>query len=112
MKTGQGEGYGGPITAEVTLDGDKIVDLKLTGDQETPGIGADALEPLKKAILEKGGLDGVDAVAGATWTSNGVFEAVGAAPNYDGEHLPHLTGFPGQSYNADENHDEKVESKK
>ncbi len=112
VKTGQGEGYGGPITAEVTLDGDKIVDLKLTGDQETPGIGADALEPLKKAILEKGGLDGVDAVAGATWTSNGVFEAVGAAPNYDGEHLPHLTGFPGQSYNADENHDEKVDIKK
>ena len=28
VKTGQGEGYGGPITAEVTLDGDKIVDLK------------------------------------------------------------------------------------
>ena len=79
VKTGEGKGYGGPITAEVTLEGDRIVDLKLTGDKETPGIGADALEPLREAILEKGGLDGVDMVVGATWTSNGVFEAVGTA---------------------------------
>ena len=32
-----------------------------------------------------------------------------ATPNYDGEHMPHLTGFPGQSYNVDENHDEKID---
>ena len=182
--TGEAEGYGGPITAEVTLDGEKIVDLKLTGDQETPAIGGAALETLQAAIIEKGGLDGVDAVAGATWTSNGVFDAVRSAlgiesqesegkeqaevtatglshgigfassgrlgpgkddqetgvysfneviayvlfddsgrildlevdqlevatPNYDGEHMPHLTGFPGQSYNADEDHDEKVDT--
>ncbi len=182
--TGEAEGYGGPIKAEVTLEGDKIVDLKLTGDQETPGIGGAALETLQAAIIEKGGIDGVDAVSGATWTSNGVFDAVRAAlgietedeggadqkevaatglshglgiassgrlgpgkddqevgvysineviayalfgddgtildlevdqlevatPNYDGEHMPHLTGFPGQSYNADEDHDEKVDA--
>lgn len=182
--TGEAEGYGGPITAEVTLDGDKIVDLKLTGEQETPTIGGAALETLQAAIIEKGGLEGVDAVAGATWTSNGVFDAVRSAmgmespaeedggqkevaatglshgigfassgrlgpgkddqeigvyslneviayvlfdddgkildlevdqlevatPNYDGEHMPHLTGFPGQSYNADADHDEKVDT--
>ena len=33
-----------------------------------------------------------------------------ATPNYDGEHMPHLTGFPGQSYNGDENHDEQVDT--
>lgn len=33
-----------------------------------------------------------------------------ATPNYDGEYMPKLTGFPGQSYNADEDHDEKVDS--
>ena len=32
-----------------------------------------------------------------------------ATPNYDGEGMPHFTGFPGQSYNNDENHDEKVD---
>jgi uncharacterized lipoprotein YehR (DUF1307 family) len=32
-----------------------------------------------------------------------------ATPNYDGAEMPHLTGFPGQSYNNDANHDEKVD---
>ncbi len=32
-----------------------------------------------------------------------------ATPNYDGDGMPHFTGFPGQSYNNDENHDEKVD---
>lgn len=37
--TGEADGFGGPIQAEVTLDGDKIVALKLTGDKETPRAG-------------------------------------------------------------------------
>lgn len=32
-----------------------------------------------------------------------------ATPNYDGEGMPHFTGFPGQSYNYDENHDAKID---
>jgi len=32
-----------------------------------------------------------------------------ATPNYDGDYMPHLTGFPGQSYNADENDDEQAD---
>ncbi|HSP48176.1 MAG TPA: hypothetical protein VLN47_08890, partial [Clostridiaceae bacterium] len=33
-----------------------------------------------------------------------------ATPNYDGDGMPHLSGFPGQGgYNYDENHDEKVD---
>ncbi|MDD3252216.1 MAG: FMN-binding protein [Lachnospiraceae bacterium] len=187
--TGEAEGFGGPITAEVVLAGDKIVGLTLTGEKETPEIGGTAMTSLTEAILEKQGLDGVDAVAGATWTANGVFEAIKnatgagstteetaaettgaqeavsvsgmehglgfyssgrvgpgkddqevgvysfnevvayvlfddagrildlevdqlevATPNYDGESMPKLTGFPGQSYNADENHDEKVDA--
>jgi len=32
-----------------------------------------------------------------------------ATPNYDGASMPHFTGFPGQSYNNDENHDEVVD---
>lgn len=167
----------------VTLSEGKIVNLKLTGDGETPAVGGAALETLQEAIIAAGTVDGVDGVTGATWTSKGVFSAVRkamgieeqepsgtdskelsatglshglgvassgrigpgkddqdvqvysfneviayvlfdddgrivdleidqlevATPNYDGEHMPHLTGFPGQSYNADENHDEKVD---
>ncbi len=32
-----------------------------------------------------------------------------ATPNYDGASMPHFVGFPGQSYNNDENHDEKID---
>ena len=32
-----------------------------------------------------------------------------ATPNYDGSTMPHLTGFPGQKYNNDENHDAVVD---
>ena len=33
-----------------------------------------------------------------------------ATPNYDGATMPHLSGFPGQTYNNDADHDEKVDS--
>ncbi|MEL7647449.1 MAG: FMN-binding protein [Sedimentibacter sp.] len=32
-----------------------------------------------------------------------------ATPNYDGAEMPHFSGFTGQSYNNDENHDEKID---
>ena len=35
-----------------------------------------------------------------------------ATPNYDGDGMPHFSGFPGQGgYNYDEDHDEKVDGK-
>ena len=77
--TGEADGYGGPIQAEVTLDGDKIVALKLTGDKETPSLGGVALEKLTEAILASGTLEGVDVVTGATWTSKGAFAATDGA---------------------------------
>ncbi len=184
--TGEAEGYGGTITAQVTLAGDRIIGLELTGNQETPEIGGEAMTALKNSILENESLDGVDVVSGATWTSNGVFDAIRTAmgeetgsgteentaqeeiqaagithglgfysngrlgpgsddqdtgvysfnevvayvlfddagkildlevdqlevatPNYDGESMPDFTGFPGQSYNADEDHDGTVDT--
>ena len=183
--TGEGEGYGGVITAEVTVAGDKILDLKLTGEGETPEIGGTALSSLQEAIVANQSLDGVEAVTGATWTSNGAFDAIRSAmgeetqeeseaaeqeevqaaglthglgiystgrlgpgsddqgagvysinevaayvlfdsegrivdlevdqlevatPNYDGAGMPDFTGFPGQSYNADEDHDAVVDT--
>ena len=33
-----------------------------------------------------------------------------ATPNYDGATMPHLSGFPGQSYNCDADHNEAVDS--
>lgn len=83
--TGEADGYGGPIQAEVTLDGDKIAALKLTGDKETPSLGGVALEKLTEAILASGTLEGVDVVTGATWTSKGAFAAIKKAMGVEEE---------------------------
>lgn len=74
--TGAAAGFGGDITATVTVIGGKITACTLAGEKETPAIGGAALEPLRQAILAAGTVDGVDGVSGATWTSNGVFAAV------------------------------------
>ena len=75
--TGTADGFGGTITAEVTVDDSgKITDLVLTGKDETPDVGGKALPQLQEAIKDAGTIDGVDGVSGATYTSKGVFNAV------------------------------------
>lgn len=78
--TGTAKGFGGEIQAQVVVDVSGVItDLLLTGEGETPEIGGTAMEELTSAILEKGTVEGVDAVSGATVTSEGVFAAVKAA---------------------------------
>ena len=77
--SGEAQGFGGPIQAEVTIAGDKIIDLTLTGEGETPEIGGTAMTELKDAIVAAQTLDGIDAVSGATISSEGVFAAIKAA---------------------------------
>lgn len=71
------KGFGGEVKAVVTFDAEKILDVALTGDQETPAIGGAALEPLREQMLAAQGT-GIDGVAGATVTSAAVKEAVNA----------------------------------
>lgn len=74
--TGTAKGFGGDITAEVTVDGDgRITGLKVTGDDETPEVGGAAIEPMTEAILKAGSVE-VDGVSGATITSQAVLDAV------------------------------------
>lgn len=77
---GKAKGFGGVITAKVTLEGDKITALEVTGDNETKGIGTNALEQLPEAILKAGNTE-VDIVAGATVTSDAIIAAVNNAIN-------------------------------
>jgi uncharacterized protein with FMN-binding domain len=66
---GTGVGFSGDLTVEVTVEKEKITDVSIV---ET----ADDEEYLSKAsaildeIVEKQGIDGVDAVSGATYSSN------------------------------------------
>lgn len=73
---GHGQGYGGDVVANVSLDTDgKIVKLEVTAENETPEVGGKAVEPMVNAILEAGNAD-VDGVSGATITSTAIKDAV------------------------------------
>ncbi len=76
--TGTAQGFGGTVTATVTVTGSGIESVELKGDSETPEIGGAALEKLGPAFVEAG-TSRVDAVAGATISSNAAMEAVGQA---------------------------------
>lgn len=71
-------GFGGEVKVALTIEDGKIVDAKVTGDSETPGIGAAALEPLAAQLLAAGSAE-IDGVAGATVTSDAVRAAAAAA---------------------------------
>ena len=76
--TGTGVGFGGDITATVTVADGKITACTLTGDKETPAIGGAALPKLQEQVKAAGSA-GIDGVSGATMTSNGVKAAVADA---------------------------------
>ncbi len=75
--TGEGTGFGGTVKVTITVDANKITDVKVEGDSETPTVGGAALEDLAAQIKEKGAE--IDGVSGATLTSNGAKEAAAAA---------------------------------
>ena len=58
-------GYGGDVTATVTLEGDKIVSVEITGAGETPGIGQKIIEEYPALFTDANGI--VDAYSGATF---------------------------------------------
>ena len=71
--TGTADGFAGPITVEVTMDGDTITGVTVVSNSESaPGT---ALEDIPAAIVAANSAD-VDVVAGATYTSNGIINAV------------------------------------
>ncbi|MBR4847599.1 MAG: FMN-binding protein [Phascolarctobacterium sp.] len=77
--TGTGDGFGGQIVATVTVEDGKITALDVEGASETAGIGDVAITSLVEAIVAAGTVEGIDVVAGATWTSNGVIYAINNA---------------------------------
>lgn len=72
---GVGEGHGGDIEVSVTVDGGKISAVDVVSQNETEGLADPALEEVPAAIVEKNSTN-VDVVAGATYTSEGIMNAV------------------------------------
>ena len=76
---GQGAGNEGPVAVEVVVQNGAISAVRVTKHTDTPMIIQGAEKKLAKRIVKKNGLDGVDAVSGATNSSRGILEAVGNA---------------------------------
>ena len=76
--TGVGEGFGGDITVEVTLEGETITNVEVVEHSESAGISDPAIEETPAAIVAANSTD-VDTVSGATYTSEGIMAAVDAA---------------------------------
>jgi len=75
--TATAEAYGGPLTVEITVISGEIHSISVTDHNETSGFYQSAFEAIIPPILY-GSLD-VDAVSGATLTSNALIEAITAA---------------------------------
>ncbi|MBR1893386.1 MAG: FAD-dependent oxidoreductase [Lachnospiraceae bacterium] len=76
--TASEQGFAGEVSATITVAGGKITDVKIEGKDETPDKGGAAIEELQPKILEAQSAE-VDAVTGATITSDAVKKAVSAA---------------------------------
>ena len=79
-------GFGGDVTVTLTIDGTNLVDAKIEGAGETQAIGGAAMEKLAEAMLAGNRVD-VDAIAGATVTSNAVLTAAAEALTASGAAL-------------------------
>ena len=73
--TGSAEGFNGPVTVAVTVKDKKITDVVVKGHTDTPSFFNRAKAGVVPAILKKQSAD-VDVVSGATYSSNGIKNAV------------------------------------
>ena len=78
--SGTAQGFGGEVKVTVTVEDGVITDCVIEGDQETAGIGSQAIEQMPEKIVAANDVD-VDGVAGATITSEAVLTALSNALN-------------------------------
>ncbi len=97
--TGKAQGMLCEIVAEVTVADGKIVDVKLTGADETPSLGGVVLEEMPAKIIAAQSAD-VDGMAGATVTTDAVKAAVNDALAQAGLYTPTATEEPAAAMTA------------
>lgn len=78
--TTQGTGVGkhGDVTVAVTFDSGKIKDIKIVKQQENPVLAAKVFTDLKQHVIDTNSVQ-LDAISGATFSSNGFLDAVADA---------------------------------
>lgn len=76
--TGSGTGFGGTITVQVTVSGRRITAIDiLDASSETPAYFSNAQGVISRILSSQS--PNVDAVSGATYSSNGIIQAVQSA---------------------------------
>ncbi len=73
--TASAQGNNGPVELSVTFSEEAITEITIGEHAETTGISDAAFDKIPEAIVKNQSL-GVDAVSGATYTSNAILEAV------------------------------------
>ena len=72
---GTGQGYRGPVTVQVRLNGADITEIVVLDSVEDRFVGGEAMEELIDLVIMYNSTD-IDAISGATETSRGFLEAV------------------------------------
>ncbi len=68
-------GYGGEFEISMTYQDDKIVDVTVGPNHETPSIGGVAAEQIAKNVKEQNTID-LDVISGATITSDAMYDGL------------------------------------
>ncbi len=76
---GVAQGFGGPVTVKVTVDEAAVTAVEITGDAETAALGGAAIEQYTTSLVGATDAESVEAVSGATVTSNAVKDALASA---------------------------------
>ncbi len=76
---GKGNGRNGPLEVSITVKDGKIVDAEITKDVESPNISDFAKKEIIERFLKDGSTAMLDAVSGATITSNAILDALDEA---------------------------------
>lgn len=74
--TSSAQGCLSEVSVTVTVTGGKVTGVQINAADETPDLGGKAAETLADQLTKAGSTAGVDAVAGATMTSDAVFTAM------------------------------------
>lgn len=83
------KGFGGDILAKVTVTTDEITVIEITANDETPGIGESAANQIGESVVATQSLL-VDAITGATVSSNATIAAITAALEKAGADIAEL----------------------
>ena len=76
--TGTAHGFGGDVTVSLTVEGDKLTEVKVEGANESLTIGSVVVDEMGKKMVEANSID-VDSYSGATVTSAAVKSAAAKA---------------------------------